>query len=182
MSKVWVIADTHFGHKNMAIKRGFKDEFEHDEHIIDKWNSVVHKRDTVYILGDVTMESKKWFFRLDSLAGRKIVVLGNHDMRNHIEEMLKYVDQVVGMVKYSVNGGKSAFLTHCPIHTSELEFRVSGNVHGHIHENIIMKDVQNDPSEPALLVPDERYVCVSAEQVNYTPVSLADVIEKIIDK
>ena len=45
MSVVRMIADPHFGHKNMAIKRGFKDEFEHDEHIIAKWNSVFKKKD-----------------------------------------------------------------------------------------------------------------------------------------
>lgn len=34
MNKIRFISDLHFGHKNMAIRRGFKDEFEHDEHII----------------------------------------------------------------------------------------------------------------------------------------------------
>ena len=43
------IADLHLGHKNMAIKRGFKDTFEHDEYLIKRWNKVVSKKDKVFI-------------------------------------------------------------------------------------------------------------------------------------
>ena len=52
------ISDPHFGHKNMAHKRGFQDEFYHDEYIVNKWNTVVQKRDTTWILGDITMEKE----------------------------------------------------------------------------------------------------------------------------
>ena len=44
MSQVRFISDLHFGHKFMASHRKFHDEFYHDEHIIDSWNKVVHKR------------------------------------------------------------------------------------------------------------------------------------------
>ena len=63
----------------MATHRGFQDEFYHDEHIIDQWNRVVNKRDTVYLLGDVTMEKQTNYDILDRLEGRINVVLGNHD-------------------------------------------------------------------------------------------------------
>ena len=43
MSIVRFIADPHFGHENMAKKRGFSCAAEHDEHIIKMWNSVVNK-------------------------------------------------------------------------------------------------------------------------------------------
>jgi calcineurin-like phosphoesterase family protein len=56
MSIVRFIADLHLSHENMAKRRGFSTIEEHDEHIIEKWNSVVHKRDITYILGDITME------------------------------------------------------------------------------------------------------------------------------
>ena len=169
MSQVRFIADLHFGHKNMAIKRGFKDEFQHDEHIIEKWNKVVHKNDLTYILGDVTMETTKWYFNLDRLNGQKIVVLGNHDMSNHIAELLLYVYKVAGMIRYSQKGYPKVFLTHCPIHPSELDYRVAYNIHGHIHENTILL-----PNSK----PDARYICVSCEHVDYTPKLFSELVNK----
>ena len=160
----------------MAIKRGFKNAIEHDEHIIEKWNSVVHKKDTVYILGDVTMETSKWYFRLDQLNGKKIVLLGNHDMPKDVEELMKYVDKVSGMMRKSFKAqGIVSFLTHCPIHPRELDFRVGINIHGHIHEDVIMKAEDNWGA--ITMVPDKRYICVSCEQVDYTPRSIEELIK-----
>ena len=116
MGKVFVISDLHLSHKNMAIKRGFKDETEHDNFIIEQWNKVV---------------------------------LGNHDQPQHVKELLKYVNSVCGMIKY-----KGFILSHCPVHESELE-RYYKNIHGHVHENSLA---------------DDRYINVSCEVVNYSPV------------
>lgn len=167
MSNVRFIADLHFGHTNMAIKRGFTTVEEHDEHIIKQWNSVLHKRDTTYILGDITMETSKPYPLLARLNGIKHVVLGNHDMPKDVEELSKYVVKISGMVKY-----KGIWLTHCPVHERELEFRVSRNIHGHIHEHKIMKLEFNGFDNK--WIPDDRYHCVSCEQVDYTPKTLKE--------
>lgn len=167
MSKVRFIADLHLGHTNMALKRGFATAEEHDEHIISQWNKKVNKRDTVYILGDVTMESNKPYPLLNLMNGFKRVVLGNHDMAEDIPELLKYVRSVSGMVKY-----KGIWLTHCPVHERELEFRVPRNIHGHIHEETIMKLESFGFKDE--WIPDERYHCVSCEHVDYTPVTLEE--------
>lgn len=161
MSIVRFIADLHFGHGNMAIKRGFTTVEEHDEYIITKWNSVVNKRDITYILGDITMEKTSSYHLLDRLNGTKKVILGNHDKPSHVPELLKYVNSVGGMVQY-----KGVVLTHCPIHPSELEYRFPFNVHGHIHDKQVMK------MEDGFEVIDERYICVSCERINYTPKTL----------
>ncbi len=168
MSTVRFIADLHFGHKNMAVHRGFKDEFEHDEHIISKWNSVVQKRDLTYVLGDITMETSKWYFRLDQLSGRKIVVLGNHDKPNDVAELLKYVEKVAGLIQY-----KGIFLSHAPVHPMELEYRVPRNIHGHIHKNVVTRE-HWESGKPIIQVPNEKYHCVSCEQVDYTPRTLEE--------
>ena len=99
----------------MAIYRGFKNEIEHDEHIIKMWNSVVDNKDVVWILGDISMEKTSPYYLLDRLKGIKKVVLDNHDKPNHTTELLKHVRVVCGMVRY-----KQFILTHCPIHPSEL--------------------------------------------------------------
>lgn len=165
MSTVRFISDLHFGHKWMATHRGFEDVSHHDEHIINQWNSVVNKRDLVYILGDITMESSEHYYKLSSLKGRKKIILGNHDKLQHIPELLKYVEGVSGMIKL-----KGIWLTHCPIHEREFEFRVSRNIHGHIHEHTIMK--WEDYGFKDELVPDTRYINVSCEQIDYKPKTL----------
>ena len=167
MSKVFFIADLHLGHLNMAKKRGFETAEEHDEHIISQWNKKVSKRDVVWILGDVTMESSKSYPLLNRMNGLKRVILGNHDMAKDIPELLNYVHSVSGMVRY-----KGLWLTHCPVHERELEFRVPRNIHGHIHENLIMKLEENGFKDE--WVPDDRYHCVSCEHVDYTPVTLEE--------
>jgi len=126
MGRVFVISDLHLSHKNMAIRRGFIDEIEHDEHIIKSWNSVVNKKDTVYVLGDITMEKISPYELLNRLNGIINVVGGNHDMKNHTKTMLEYVNSYAGMIDY-----KEFILTHCPVHPSQLEHRYSKNIHGH---------------------------------------------------
>jgi len=165
MSIVRFIADLHLSHANMAKRRGFSTVEEHDEHVIAKWNSVVHKRDVTYILGDVTMEKSSPYPLLDRLNGIKHIVLGNHDRRQDTKKLFQYAESVAGMIQY-----KGIMLTHCPIHPMELEYRFNKNIHGHIHDKVVMLDAPLAPFE----IPDERYFCVSCERVDYTPKSLKD--------
>jgi calcineurin-like phosphoesterase family protein len=168
MSNVRFIADLHFSHTSMAIKRGFTTVEEHDEHIIKQWNSVVNKRDTTYILGDITMETSKPYPLLARLNGVKHVVLGNHDMSKDVAELSKYVVKISGMIKY-----KGMFLTHCPIHPMELDYRVNKNIHGHIHENVVKIDI-SDNRVGLCEIKDDRYIGVSCEQINFTPKTLKE--------
>ena len=163
MSIVRFIADPHLSHLNMALKRGFKNIEEHDEHFISQWNSVVSKRDTTYILGDVTMEKSAPYHLLDRLNGIKHVVMGNHERRQDVRKLLEHVDSVSGMVSY-----KGLILTHCPIHPMELDDRYHKNIHGHIHKKQVVfgKGIWN--------IPDTRYICVSCERVDFTPKTLEE--------
>ena len=154
MGRILYISDTHFGHKNMALKRGFSSADEMDEYIVKMWNNKVLKKDTVYILGDITMEKANYEI-LNRLNGYKKVILGNHDQPQHIPKLLQFVNSVCGMYK---KGGY--VLTHCPIHESEVT-RFHRNIHGHVHENSL---------------DDYRYINVSCEVVNYTPMLLEELV------
>ena len=154
----FVFSDPHFGHKNMAIKRGFSCEEEQDELIVKNWNNVISKRDNIFLLGDITMEKKNYEI-LSRLKGQIDVVLGNHDQKQHVREMLKYVNSVSGIIDYK----SMVIFTHCPIHVSQLEFRYKYNIHGHVHENSI---------------DDSRYINVCAEMINYTPIEFNKLIKK----
>lgn len=151
----YVCADLHFSHKNNAIRRGFSSCEEHDEFIIKNWNSVVKENDIVYVLGDITMEKKSPYFLLSRLNGIKYAALGNHERRQDIAELLKYVNGIASC--FEING---SILTHIPIHPGELS-RYKKNIHGHLHYKKI---------------DDDRYVCVSLEQIDYKPVPLFDLL------
>ena len=106
------------------------------------------------------MEKSSPYHLLDRLNGTKKVILGNHDKPSHVPELLKHVNSVGGMVQY-----KGVVLTHCPIHPSELEYRFPLNIHGHIHDKVVMLDHWTN-------TPDQRYICVSCERIDYTPKTL----------
>jgi len=170
---VYFIGCLHLGHKWMAHHRGFQDEFYHDEKIIENWNKVIHKKDLVWILGDITMETKEHYYQLDRLNGRKKVVLGNHDLPEYTRELLNYVETVAGIVDY-----KGYILSHIPIHPNEIGF-CRGNIHAHIHENelheVMIKYRYDDP-DGAYGPTKFRYYNVDAKLLNYTPKTLEQLI------
>ena len=175
MGNVKFIGCVHLGHEWMAKHRGFKDVDEYHEHLIKSWNSVVHKKDLVYILGDVTMETNEFYPILDSLNGRKKVILGNHDLGKHIPDLLKHVETVEGMVDY-----KGFVLTHCPIHPSALERNV-GNIHAHIHDNnveeVAAMTMYNNPGSHRRLT-QHMYFKVDAHYIDYKPKTIEELLNR----
>ena len=157
MNKVYVTSDTHFGHKKVlefeSNSRPFATIDEHDAELVTRWNSVVSKNDTVWHLGDVLFGAHS-FETLKLLNGRKKLVMGNHD-RYPTAKYLEHFSVVLGSAEY-----KGCILTHIPIHPDQLR-RYKLNIHGHLHS-----DFMND----------NRYICVSVEHTNLTPVLLSDLI------
>ena len=163
MSVIRYISDLHLSHNNMAIKRGFKNYEEHDEHIIKTWNNIVSKKDVTYILGDVTFEKSKPYEILNRLNGIKKVILGNHDEPQHVPYLLQYVNNVCALKYLKHKEFGNIILSHAPIHPQELEYRFNINIHGHVHENTL---------------PDKRYINVSAEVINYQPKTLKELLNE----
>lgn len=160
MSVIRFCSDPHFSHRNMAIRRGFKDEIEMNEYIVTQWNKTVSKRDVTYILGDITMEKNDYEI-LNRLNGFKKIVLGNHDKPQHSINLAHYVNSVAGMIDFKDKEFGKIILTHCPIHPQELQYRFSFNIHGHVHENSI---------------DDKRYINVCMEMIDYTPKLLKELM------
>ena len=155
MGKIHFIADLHLGHNGIAKLRGFEDSFAHDEYLVEQWNKKITKRDTVWIVGDITMEKIDSYYYLDQLKGIKNVIGGNHDQPQHTVELMRYINKYCGCFQY-----KGFWLTHIPVHPSELYSKL--NIHGHVHEKSI---------------PDDRYINVCCDVLDYTPISLEEIEE-----
>lgn len=155
--KTFLISDTHFGHARILQfqkeHRPFDTIEEHDEELIRLWNSVVGVGDIVYHLGDFGF-GKNSLGVIERLRGVKYLVRGNHDKY----PASVYLDAGFDFVEnYCVLDGW--LLTHIPIHPQEVG-RWKGNIHGHLHsKRVLMGDG----------VIDERYICVSCEQVKLKP-------------
>lgn len=159
-AKIWVISDTHFGHKRILE---FEKEFrpyqtiqDHDWDLVQRWNSVVRPQDTVWHLGDVWF-GKDGHWPLAECNGLKKLVLGNHD--HHSMDLYQtYFARIFGAAVF----GRCA-LTHVPIHPNQLEHRFLKNIHGHMHSKKL---------------DDKRYVNVSCEQIGLTPILLQTAIQR----
>ena len=160
----WFIGDTHLSHRLMVEKglRPFATMEEHDEAIIANWNGVVAKDDKVFHLGDVVFQPATRHPLVGRLNGRKHLVMGNHDLNT---DVLQYFDRAYGVVEY-----RGYILSHIPVHQGQLQSRYKGNVHGHLHSALVTK-VERRMGTDWVDVPDPRYANVSAEQINYTPIS-----------
>jgi calcineurin-like phosphoesterase family protein len=168
---VYFISDTHFGHKGSlkwpnGAARNFKDLNEMHETIINNWNSVVKKDDIIYFLGDFAYKCSekqiKHFF--DSLNGTIIFIKGNHDGRTLKANQKYHRFQSVHELLHLTINNKEFILCHYPIESWNGKNRGAIHLHGHTHERTpnITGNIMN----------------VSCEVVNYTPVSIEEVINK----
>ena len=171
MSEVFFIADTHFGHKKVIEfekeHRPFATIEEHDEELVRRWNAKVSKKDSVWVLGDFCF-GKKNLEIAGRLNGTKRLVAGNHDCYATVD-YLKYFTRVCGVVEFD---GK--ILSHIPVHTNQLK-RYTHCIHGHLHSKQVWDKGYLGKSEWR----DERYICVSVEQINLTPISYGEILHKI---
>ena len=125
MSRVYVIADLHLGHRRVALARGYATPEAHDAALEAAWNGVVTKRDVVYVLGDVFNVAG-----LARLKGTKKLALGNHDTRPPAV-YLQHVSKVAAYYEYD-----GCLLSHIPVHESQSR-RWRLNVHGHTHTRTV---------------------------------------------
>lgn len=178
MSNRFAISDHHLAHDNIyrfrdsagaLIRPWASCADEADEMMIDAWNSVVNPKDIVYHLGDVAI-SRRGLKLLSRLNGRLRLAGGNHDIFK-LKDYLPYFEDIKGSYKV----GK-LILQHYPIHPESIPHWCLANVHGHIHQNTIMR--QNTDGD---LVPDTRYFNLCIEAVGLAPLSI-DEIERRIRK
>lgn len=163
MSKVFFIADTHFGEEDVFRTSGENKEFyslsAKDLKIKSKWNNVVKPEDTVFVLGDFGDPSFAC-----GLNGHKILIRGNHDEYDLIKEYEKYFDKVYD---YPIIYNDFFILSHEPKYV--VLDGPYANIFGHIHNNPIYKSIS------------PRSFCVCASRLGYEPVEYSVMVEKMLE-
>lgn len=177
MSNVFFVSDTHWGHKNILnfepYHRPFDTIEEHDQVLIDNWNSVVNKKDIVYHLGDVVF-GKENMKKLGLLNGDKRLIMGNHDCYV-TSDYLRYFTKLHGCLQWQ----GFCLLTHVPVNPQQLGNRFKYNIHGHLHsKNVTLPQLEGKEA----YINDLRYINVSVEQINLTPISWDDLKDKYMEK
>jgi hypothetical protein len=108
--------------------------------------------------------------RLLTRRNGKVVVTGNcTDTSERRSNLVKYVQ--AGIKIHGLTTYKDAWLSHCPIHPQEMR-KKNLNVCGHLHLNNVMHIDQEGNL-------DLRYFNVSCENIDYTPISYNQILERV---
>jgi len=144
---VYLYSDPHFDDNDMVEHFGYMNSFDQIAII----NSMVTKNDTLIILGD--FGNPEWLAKIK--CGNMIGLMGNHDQSYN--KYKPFFEELYGGPLFI---GEKIMLSHEPI---GLPFAV--NIHGHDHNK--MEKYLNDC----------QYYNVSANVINYHPVSLGKLIK-----
>jgi calcineurin-like phosphoesterase family protein len=162
------ISDTHFGHKStLLFGRPFSSVEEMDATLIRNWNNVVKPEDTVYHLGDFAYKTSvnRICSIFDMLNGEIVFIRGNHDGRtlnaNNRRNRFKSIHDRL----YIHLEGHDFVLDHYPLWS--WQNRKYGSIHlfGHIHQGTAFEA--------------NNMLNVSVENINYTPISIQEVLNTI---
>lgn len=161
----FMIADTHFG--DDAIRRyesrPFASADEMDRALIANWNRVVSPEDTVFLLGDFSAHgAEESAAILSALHGRKHLICGNHDTETDAAYRAMGFDLVC---RYPILYGGFWLLSHEPLYVCRN--MPYANIYGHIHAN------------PSYRTASAQSFCVSAERIDYAPITFAEIAERV---
>jgi calcineurin-like phosphoesterase family protein/2'-5' RNA ligase len=166
-NRIFLISDTHLDHDNIIkyCDRPFKSRWGMNIRILKNWNNIVKNSDIVYFLGDLSFgrESHPTNYWHDKIKGKIVFIKGSHDISKRIKF---YKNRIL---KYK---GRKFFLAHDPEHAPE--DWDGWIIHGHHHNN----DLRNFP----FINGKRRTINVSAELINYTPISIDKILDLDIDR
>ena len=170
-------SDTHFGHANIIrlCNRPFQNVEEMNEVLIENWNKVVSKDDTVFHLGDFAFGgSSVWNSIIPRLNGHINLIIGNHDRKNLRQGYMSYFDMVVPQLQIEIEDN-SIYLNHYPFLCYGGSYRGVWQLFGHVHSGPRADGL--DISRLRVLLPTQYDVGV--DNNNFTPISYREIKEKI---
>jgi calcineurin-like phosphoesterase family protein len=154
--------------------------------IIENWNNIVTNQDTVYILGDFSWEKEDgWFRVLNKLNGMKVLIKGNHDLKNFSSSLKRKFLDIKDYKEISDNGRK-VIMCHYPMpfYRSNYNFNIY-HLYGHLHvtlEEDLMQDIKkliNEKDNRGNSKNNMHFVNVGCMMpwMNYTPRTLDEIIK-----
>lgn len=176
-------SDTHFNHKAIVdlCHRPFSSIEEHDNKLIENWNSVVKPQDTVFHLGDFCFAGyPKWKEIREQLNGNIILIIGNHDRKNLTAQAIQLFDEVLPQAQLQIDN-RTVYLNHFPFlcfaHADPNMYKDTYSIQlfGHIHSG--PNSTSGDVLRTNILYPTQYDVGV--DNNNYIPVSWNDIKNKI---
>lgn len=183
---IFFTSDQHYSHSRIISysSRPFSSIDEMNNEIIKRYNEVVGPEDTVYHLGDFTLNSSFVKPTLEKLNGTKHLIAGNHEAcysarPKHKKEIKKYLEYGFSSVQeiMELKLGEHTFtLSHLPFlkpdHADQRysQFRPIDKgqflLHGHVHNCWKING---------------RMINVGVDVHNYTPVSETQILELVAD-
>ena len=177
--KVYFTADTHFNHANIIkfCDRPFNDVEQMNETLINNWNGIVSKDDTVFHLGDFCLGgAAEWTKLLDRLNGKIYLILGNHDLKNIRQGFIQLFEHVSMQMFITVDKQKM-YLSHYPFLCFEGGYKEVWQLFGHVHTR--KNNTGIDAERLQYLYPTQYDVGV--DNNDFKPVSFEEV-KSIIDR
>lgn len=159
--KIWILTDTHFGHRNMINYENRPQDFS--SLILRNTKETIGKQGVLLFLGDFCIgNDEMWHQNFFGRLNPRVMgwmVLGNHDKKN----LTWYLDHGWDMVCFSLElkiHGKHLRFTH-----EREETLPEGviNVHGHSHSK----------GES-----DENHISLAIEKMKYGPEELRNILGK----
>ena len=144
MSETWFTSDLHMMHNKGFLfePRGFSNERDMCEALVENWNKIVKPNDIVYDLGDIALsdvqEAAKYIKKLN---GKHFWIRGNHDTNNKVDYLMDncwdklYFIGWADMLKYDKY---HFYMSHYPALTANFDDKKFSqhviNLHGHTHQ------------------------------------------------
>lgn len=164
LERTWLWADLHL--LDAAAVRGHRRPFwcrlTHDRALRRRWRRAVRPADLVIHAGDFAPEfvgERRRQALLDALPGRKVNILGNHDVAAVHAPLTEGWDASFGAVV--IASDPPLVITHCPLRDVPAG---AVNVHGHMHRR---RDRTSDPR-----------INVAVEHTNYYPVQASTLVSE----
>lgn len=146
--RVWMTADLHLCHANVIryCNRPFTDVTQMNKHLVSQTQKI-RDGEWLVIVGDVAMGEHQLAMEwIRCIPGRKVLVLGNHDLTRSGE--CRYLaertqdgqrplfDAVLPFLAWKDELGQSVFVSHYPA-TVDHSFGRLLNYHGHLHREVL---------------------------------------------
>ena len=183
MTKVFFIADLHFGHKDVIAfdNRPFRNVEEMEEEMIRHWNAKVSKKDHVFVIGDMFggVNTTHAGEIVHALNGRIHLIRGNHDPKGEVFESLFEEVALSKQIQVRVRGEKQRVVMRhrlLPVFRGSDEGVVQ--LYGHTHDSLIAR-IEDEYIKMMnwLGFPLQAFI-VSACRMDYEPKTLEEIMEK----